>query len=56
MRAREDLSGAFHMSHLALVSIHAWGKELCTKVKIGKAASAVSQCFLMRRECLRWIE
>ncbi|KAJ3521872.1 hypothetical protein NMY22_g12132 [Coprinellus aureogranulatus] len=56
VKSQEDLANAFHMSHLAIVSVHQWRKRLRRKAKMAKAARAASKYFLMRRAWLQWIE
>lgn len=56
IKSQEDLADAFHMSHLAIVSIHQWRTRLRKKVKMVKMARAASKYFLVRRMWLQWIE
>ncbi|KAJ2930801.1 hypothetical protein H1R20_g6288, partial [Candolleomyces eurysporus] len=56
VRSREQLADAFHMSHLAIVTVHQWRKRLRQRIKMVKVAKAASHYFQMRQAWFRWIE
>ena len=56
VQSREQLADAFHMSHLAIVTVHQWRRRLRQRIKMGKVAKAASHYFQMRQAWFRWIE
>lgn len=56
VQSRQQLADAFHMSHLAIVTVHQWRKRLRQRIKMAKVARAASQYFQMRQAWFRWIE